>query len=128
MPHFKPDRLAIVGIPADDLFTVLHFYLDIIGLPLLPHHDERPAFDLGNGTYLVLVKSQHSLAFAPGEPPFPALTFAVKDLDQAVDHLEAHGVELLSGIKTGSQARWILFHDPAGNLIEFAQFDTSFQP
>jgi catechol 2,3-dioxygenase-like lactoylglutathione lyase family enzyme len=128
MPYFTPDRLAIVGIPADDLPAALHFYLDIIGLPLLPHHDERPAFDLGHDTYLVLVKSQHPLVFAPEEPIFPALTFEVKDLDQAVDHLEAHGVKLLSGIKTSSQTRWILFHDPAGNLVEFAQFGTPPQP
>jgi catechol-2,3-dioxygenase len=128
MTHFKPDRLAIVGIPAGDLSAALHFYLDIIGLPLLPHHHERPAFDLGNDTYLVLVKGQQPPASAPGEPPFPALAFAIKDLDQAVDHLQAHGVELHSGIKTASRARWILFHDPAGNLIEFAQFDTPFQP
>ena len=125
MPHFRPDRLAIVGIPAEDVPAALHFYQDIIGLTLLPHHHERPAFDLGNDTYLVIVKSQHGLVPAADEPTFPMLTFATKDLDQAVDHLEAHGVELLSGIETGTEVRWILFYDPAGNLIEIAQFDTA---
>ena len=124
MPHFTPDRLAIVGIPAEDVPTAVHFYLDVIGLPLLPHHHERPAFDLGKDTYLVIVKSQHTFTPAADEPPFPLLTFAVKDLDQAAEHLQAHDVELLSGIQTGARARWILFNDPAGNLIEIAQFDT----
>ena len=124
MPHFKPDRLAIVGIPAEDVPAAVHFYLDVIGLPLLPHHHERPAFDLGNDTYLVIVKSQHMFAPSADETPFPLLTFSVTDLGRAVTQLQAHDVELLSGIQTGTRARWILFHDPAGNLIEIAQFDT----
>jgi hypothetical protein len=27
------------------------------------------------------------------------------------------------GVEKNAQGRWVQFHDPAGNLIEFVQFD-----
>jgi hypothetical protein len=46
----------------------------------------------------------------------------VDDLEAAVDQLRAHQVDLPWGIETDANSRWVMFHDPAGNLIELAQF------
>lgn len=123
MSPFKPDRVAVVSLWASNVPTLLHFYRDVVGLTLLPHHDHPPAFELGYGSYLVIVEGQPAFAQEPGGSRFPALAFAVQDLDEAVQHLQSHGVELLSGVETGASERWVKCYDPAGNLIEFVQFD-----
>ena len=121
MPPFKPDRLAVVCLRAGDVPTTVHFYRDVVGLHLVPHHDHHPALDLG-GSYLVIVQGEPLLTDASGSSRFPALAFAVEDLDQAIQHLQTHHVELPWGVEVGQEKRWVRFHDPAGNLIEFVQF------
>ena len=53
---------------------------------------------------------------------FPAVAFAVPDLDAAVEHLRAHGLALPWGVESSPNARYVMFNDPAGNLIELAEF------
>jgi hypothetical protein len=36
--------------------------------------------------------------------------------------LQAHHVELPWGVEARAKDRWVMFHDPGGNLIEFVQF------
>jgi len=55
---------------------------------------------------------------------FPLVAFAMDDLDAAVDRLRAHQVELPWGIEEDADSRWLMFRDPAGNLIEVVQFKT----
>jgi catechol 2,3-dioxygenase-like lactoylglutathione lyase family enzyme len=50
------------------------------------------------------------------------VAFAVDDLEAAVERLRAHGVSLPWGVEEDAGARWVMFHDPAGNLIELAEF------
>lgn len=123
MSALKPERLAVISLRAGNVPQSVHFYRDVLGLDLLPHHDHRPAFDLGGGTYLVILKGQ-PVPPQDAEPArFPLLAFAVRDLDAAVEHLGAHGVELPWGIESREGTRWVMFYDPAGNLIELAQFN-----
>ena len=51
------------------------------------------------------------------------MAFAVDDLEAAIARLQAHGVELPWGIENDEVSRWVMFHDPAGNLIELVQFE-----
>jgi catechol 2,3-dioxygenase-like lactoylglutathione lyase family enzyme len=119
MNPFKPGHLVVVSIDTADLATSTHFYRDVIGLQLIPDHGDRPALDLGGGCYLVLVEHQ---APKRDRPHFPVLAFAVDDLEAARAHLQAHGVALPWPVEHSHTAKWILFPDPDGNLIEFAQF------
>ena len=114
-------RLAVVSIFAEDVAATTHFYRNVIGLRLLPHHGERPHFDLG-GIYLTIVKGRPISAQTPTPRGFPIVAFAVGDLDAAVERLCAHYVELPWGVEEGTDSRWVMFHDPAGNLIELVQF------
>jgi catechol 2,3-dioxygenase-like lactoylglutathione lyase family enzyme len=123
MSPFKPERLAVVSLWAEDVPATVHFYRHIIGLPLLPHHAHPPAFELGPGEYLAIVEGQPAFAREPGGSRFPVLAFAVRDLDEAVEHLLRHDIEPVQGTETGPPERWIRIYDPAGNLIELAQFD-----
>ncbi len=110
-------RLAVVSLWADDVPATAHFYRDVIGLRMLPHHGDRPHFDLG-GVYLTILKGTPR----PAPTRFPIVAFAVDDLDAAVDRLRAHHVELPWGIEEDADSRWVMFRDPAGNLIEGAYF------
>jgi catechol 2,3-dioxygenase-like lactoylglutathione lyase family enzyme len=114
-------RLAVVSIWAQDVPATAHFYRDVLGLHLLPHHGVQPHFDLG-GAYLTIVKGRPRPAEDSNPERFPLVAFAVDDLDTAVERLRAHHVELPWGIERDEHSHWVMFHDPAGNLIELVQF------
>ena len=114
-------HLAVVSLWTEDVPATTHFYRDVIGLQLLPHHGERPHFDL-DGTYLTILKGRSAPAQDAVPSRFPLVAFAVENLDAAVDRLRAHHIELPWGIEDGATSRWIKFYDPGGNLIELVQF------
>ncbi len=122
MSLFKPKHVALYSLWAAEVSTAAHFYRDIVGLSFMLHHDQRPAFDLGNGSCLVILKGQPVPARNAEPPLFPLLAFAVEDLGKAIEHLEIHGVELSWGVEEDENSRWVKFRDPGGNLIEFVQF------
>ncbi|MBI1877269.1 MAG: VOC family protein, partial [Chloroflexi bacterium] len=110
-------KIAVISLWAEDVPATAHFYRDVIGLRLLPHHGERPHFDV-DGVYLTILQG-HPIAAQQAQPSrFPLVAFAVEDLDQAVARLRRHRVELPWGIEADDNSRWVMFHDPAGNLIE----------
>lgn len=114
-------RIAVISIWAQDVPATAHFYRDAIGLHLLPHSHERPHFDV-QGSYLTILKGR-PIAAQDAEPArFPLIAFAVKDLDAAVERLRVFDVELPWGIEQDAHSRWVMFHDPAGNLVELVQF------
>jgi catechol 2,3-dioxygenase-like lactoylglutathione lyase family enzyme len=114
-------RLAVVTLWAENVAQTAHFYRDVIGLRMLSHHGDRPHFDLG-GIYLVILKGRSVPPLDPVPARFPIVAFAVDDLDAAVDHLRAHHVDLPWGVEEDADSRWVMVHDPAGNLIELAYF------
>jgi glyoxylase I family protein len=114
-------KLAVVSIWAEDVPTTTHFYLDVLGLRLLNHHGRRPHFDL-DGVYLTILRGRPMPAQNAVPPRFPLVAFSVDDLDTAVARLQAHGVELPWDVEKDEVSRWVIFHDPAGNLIELVQF------
>lgn len=122
MPTSEVERLAVISIRTNHVPETVHFYRDVIGLASLAHHGHHPAFDLGNGLYLVIIESQEKAAQPANAPRFPMIAFAVADLDSAVARLQEHHIEMPWGIEANHQARWVEFHDPGGNLIELAQF------
>jgi catechol 2,3-dioxygenase-like lactoylglutathione lyase family enzyme len=115
-------RIAVVSLWAEDVPAAAHFYRDVIGLPLQKHHSgARPLFDLG-GTFLTILKGRPQLPITPEPPRFPLLAFAVENLDAAIRRLQEHGVQLPWGIESDAAGRWVMFHDPAGNLVELVEF------
>lgn len=122
MAGFKPKHISLYSLWAEDVSTTAHFYRDVVGLSLLPHHHHRPAFDLGHDSFLIILKGQPVPAQNSESPNFPLVTFAVEDLAEAVKQLEAHQVSLPWGVENGKESRWVKFHDPAGNIIEFVEF------
>ncbi len=115
-------RLAVVSLWAEDVPAATRFYRDVIGLRLLFHHDRRPHFDL-SGAYLTILSGRPQYPHNPVPERFPILAFAVDHLDSAVERLQQHGVELPWGVEHDGRSRWVMFSDPAGNLIELVEFN-----
>lgn len=114
-------RIAVVSLWAEDVVATAHFYRDVIGLPLQSHlAKDQPHFDLG-GTILTILHGRPAL-HAEAEPRFPVIAFSVPDLDAGVEKLRTHGVDLPWGVEANASGRWVMFHDPAGNLIELVEF------
>lgn len=113
-------KLNVVSLWAEDIPETAHFYRDVIGLRLMPHHGDRPHFDLG-GIYLVLVKGKPVVRSEDSPDHFPVLAFSVEELENAMERLRTHGVNLPWGIEEGHGTRWVKFYDPAGNLIELVE-------
>lgn len=128
MSKIKPTRAFVFSLRAADVPAAAHFYRDVIGLRLLPHHGGRAAFDLGDGLHLVIIQGQPGPTEDVETERFPSIAFAVDDLDSAVEQLRAHAVALPWGVEENETTRWVMFHDPAGNLIELAQFSESLRP
>jgi catechol-2,3-dioxygenase len=115
-------RFAVVALWASDVPRATHFYRDVIGLNLMPHHGERPHFDLG-GTYLTILRGLPHPAEDAVPARFPVVAFRVPHLEQAIARLQAAGVPLPWGIQGEASSRWVMFHDPAGNLVELVEFN-----
>jgi len=116
-----PTRIAVVSLWAEDVPQTAHFYRDAIGLPLLPHHGERPHFKLGD-SYLVILKGSPMPPQDTNPARFPLIALAVDDLDAAIERLSLHRVEMPWGVESDAASRWVMLNDPAGNLIELVQF------
>lgn len=112
------NSVEVICLWAQDVSKTAHFYKDVLELELDAHHGlGRPHFKIGD-TYLTILKGKPRPAEDPEPSRFPLFAFRVDDLDAAVARLQAHGVELPWGIEGHENSRWVMFYDPAGNLIE----------
>jgi catechol-2,3-dioxygenase len=113
-------RLAVVALWAPDVGAAARFYRDVVGLRPVKQRRKRPHFDLG-GTYLVLLQGRPAAATDAVPARFPLLAFAVEDLDAALQRLQERQVALPWGVGHDARSRWVMFHDPAANLVELVQ-------
>jgi catechol 2,3-dioxygenase-like lactoylglutathione lyase family enzyme len=114
-------RFAVIAIWAEDVAANAHFYRDVLGFELLPHHSSRPHFKV-EGVYLTILKGIPAPAQNADPERFPLFALSVDDLDEMVKRLEKYEVTLPWGVENDVNGRWVMFHDPAGNLIELVQF------
>lgn len=107
-----------VSINVTDVERAAAFYVDTLGLDVLP----RPDFsfpgrwlDAGAGRQVHLIQTQHIPADVGQH-----FAFQVTDLDGFCAHLATEGVEV-SGPKPVGAGRQAFFHDPDGNRLEIYQ-------
>jgi catechol 2,3-dioxygenase-like lactoylglutathione lyase family enzyme len=117
---FMSTRIAVVGLWAEDMAAAVHFYRDVIGLRTVKQRHKRPHFDLG-GVRLVLLEGRPTAAQNAVPLRFPLVAFAVDDLEAALVRLQEAGIRTPWGVGHDAHSKWVMFHDPAGNLIELVQ-------
>ena len=113
-------KFAVVSVWAEDVAATAHFYRDVLGLDLPSQHGSRPHFEVA-GVYLTILKGSPVAAQNAEPDHFPLFALAVDDLDAMLNRLEKHQVALPWGVAGNAGERWVMFHDPAGNLIELVQ-------
>ena len=113
-------RFVVISIWAEDVPELVHFYRDVLGLTLKMHHGHQPHFDVA-GVNLVIMQGKPNPAQDSVPPRFPLFALHVEDLDKEIETLSEHGVEMPWDVVGGPGTRYVMFHDPAGNLIELVE-------
>ena len=114
-------KLAVVTLWAEDVDRMVDFYQNVLALPLLMIDRGRAHFDFGGG-YLIIMPGQPQRRQDSLQSRFPVVAFSTENLDEAIEHLKLHKVELPWGMEEDPDSRWVMFYDPGGNLIEIAMF------
>jgi catechol-2,3-dioxygenase len=114
-------KFSVIALWAEDVPACAQFYREVLGLSLLPHHGERPHFEV-NGVYLTILKGVPTPAQNAEPARFPLFAPSMDDLNAMVSRLEKLHVEMPWGIESNAVSRWIMFRDLRGNLIEPVQF------
>jgi len=120
MPEIKIKNVVVVCVWAEDVSQTAHFYRDVLDLDMVRDHEHdkhRPHFRVGDG-YLTILQGKPQAALDSYPERFPIFAFRVADLDEAVARLDTHNVDMPWGIEGDEESRWVMFHDPAGNLLE----------
>lgn len=115
-------KLAVIALWAEDVPAAARFYHEVIGLTPLPHHGQWPHFNLG-GIYLTILQGRPRPAEDAVPSRFPLFALSVVNLQDDIARLEANAVDMPWGIEEDTHSRWVMFHDPAGNLIELVEFN-----
>jgi catechol 2,3-dioxygenase-like lactoylglutathione lyase family enzyme len=118
-PSALASPIAVVSIWAPDEWKAAHFYRDVLGLRLMPVHD-RPHLDLG-GTYLTIIRGEPRPAQNSTPARFPLLAFRVQSLEDTIVRLRSAAVEMPWGIEGEGRTRYVMFKDPAGNIMEVVE-------
>jgi catechol 2,3-dioxygenase-like lactoylglutathione lyase family enzyme len=110
------ERTDFVGVPVTDRARAVKFYGGTLGLKRNPlSTDEWPEFETGNVVILLNTPEQTGVPFSPSNT---ALALRVPDVAEAMERLQAEGVEFLfpeaydSGV-----CHMAFFKDPDGNSL-----------
>lgn len=116
-------RLLTIVVLAEDVEKTAGFYRDVVGLRQLPpahdahkHKKNPPRFGLKN-VILIILEGKAELT-GDIDRTIPQFAISIPDFDAAVQRLKDHGTELPWGIEGDESFQWIIFYDPAGNLVE----------
>jgi catechol 2,3-dioxygenase-like lactoylglutathione lyase family enzyme len=110
----------VVALWAPDQAEAARFFQEVVGLTLASHHAGKPHFDIG-GAHLTILRGRPLPAENAVPDRFPLLAFRVPDIEAAVARLHSAHVETPWGLEGPMGSRYVMFKDPAGNLLEFVE-------
>jgi catechol 2,3-dioxygenase-like lactoylglutathione lyase family enzyme len=116
MPMPPIQRIAEVVFETDDLDRSVHFYSEVLGLPL-ETRDERTAW-FRWGDQLVAFFDKSLVGTGVGNYPHTTFEVSEDDLPDAITALEEQGVEHAPPRTFQDGAVGVYFADPNGNMIE----------
>jgi len=124
--HVPSHRVSVLSVwcPPTLQDDCRSFYRNVLHLPEAAGHGTHHAFD-ADGTYVVLMDGRPTPA-SETTKRWPLFALRVDDLDAAIRDLRDAGVDLPRGIEPEGagpgNSRYVMFHDPAGNLLELVEW------
>ena len=124
-------RLDHTVVAVSDWDVSNRFYRDVLGAELVPQEPPRVAYRFGDGTQLNVhgpdVDVGANVARNPVQPGNSDLCFVWPGpIEDAVAHLESHGVTIETGPVARHGARdagtSVYFRDPDGSLLELISY------
>ena len=115
-------NIAVVTLWADNFEETVKFYKKILGVNDVHHMAEGVIHFKIDDIFFTVMKGKPAKATNSIIPRFPIIAFSVDDIQKSSDMLIENKVALPWGIEENANAKWIMFNDPVGNLIEFVQF------
>jgi catechol 2,3-dioxygenase-like lactoylglutathione lyase family enzyme len=124
-------RLDHSVVAVSDWEVSNRFYRDVVGAEIVPHGDgPRVAYRLGDTQLNVHgpgLDLSDNVARLPVQPGNSDLCFVWPGpIEEAVAHLERHGVEVETGpvVRLGARGEGtsVYFRDPDGSLLEFISY------
>ncbi|HMK48083.1 MAG TPA: VOC family protein [Methanocella sp.] len=113
--------VAVVTLWAEDFEKTVQFYKDVLGFSIYDESDNVVHFDI-NGIYFTIIRGTPCKVTNSIIPRFPVIAFSVENLENVVQVLIDNSIDLPWGIEKSHAAKWVMFNDPAGNLIELVEF------
>ena len=112
---------------AEDLEAAHGFYVGTLGLEPISFDPQRDLFLRLDGSVLIVFRASKTVIQDAIVPPHgttgsghAAFAASVEDLESWRNRLESAGIPIIKEINWPNGARSIYFHDPAGNVLEFA--------
>ena len=121
---FAPQALHHVALSVTDMDRAAWFYGTVLGLQEIP----RPPFDFGGAWYQLGDRQLHLIVHPPTRtlrgsmeigPRDGHLALRVRDRQEVVDRLLAHGIKVLDLPDNLTPWAQVYCCDPDGNVIEF---------
>ena len=115
-------NLAVVTVWADNFEETVNFYKKVLGMNDIHQESKGIIHFKIDDVLFTIMKGKPASATNSIIPRFPIIAFSVGDIQKSFAVLKENKVELPWGIEESPAAKWVMFHDPAGNLIELVQF------
>ena len=120
------NQVAVLTVWAstDALESTASFYNEVLHLRRVGSSTDHHVFDT-DGTFVVVMEGSLEHPKDPARR-WPMFALTVPDLDASVETLRAAEVPLPWGVEEYGEpepsSRYVMFHDPAGNLIEIVEW------
>lgn len=116
-------KLALVMLYSSDLAKTKAFYLDIVGLELVPRlsSDGFAFLTFAGGTPIAIQDVSSVPSGFSAEPGSTSLGLDVDDVDAVRAEWVARGVEVLTEVADMGAGRFFIARDPDGRALQVSQ-------
>jgi catechol 2,3-dioxygenase-like lactoylglutathione lyase family enzyme len=110
----------VVTLWAPDPEALAPFYAHTLRLPRDDHHGHAANFQVDD-THLVIMPGEPQPPRNQKRDPWPIFAFSTPHYDAIKETLSTQGVPVLDQSPAGQVHEWIMFPDPAGNILELVR-------